>query len=500
MLIPKTTIFIVYGHNHPLLKLVKKAIDNKSKEGYRVKYELLDDEALRKQKSSSIFDVLNDAINKADAAIVLTTGDDMGCEKYMIPDKETITKSELVCILQPRARQNVILELGMLFRKVGNEKVLILIDIDAERPSDLIGRYWNIIKKNDDVIFYVNQFIEQIARKVSLNQLSDETQVLDFFDLRNIGDQSLIENFKEQFDMLDSPEDKALFLAERLVFDSYIQDPDWWRSRINDIIPKENLVLRLTLSILKNIQAYMRAWRPPNPIEYHEIELVCKSLDKILSEVEQESVRINPAVLIAAYDYLGLAKHKAANVLHLKKYSRTLLSESLTAYKKCLDLADKFDDMRIKLWTGYALFNKARATKDLIKYVGKADKKRIREEWKEDFMEAIQIRCIWKSMSSEFPSVIQNGLITEYYHAISVRILMGERNIIGRITEDGSFSIDDKWIEEKYREYQEWCDGDRGNRVRLATNVRDNWKKINENFSRGIWSCLKRLFLHFKVM
>lgn len=62
-------------------------------------------------------------------AIVLATADDVGCPKTK-PDQ-----------LRPRARQNVVLELGMLLAKLDRKRVAILIPANAgmERPSDIDG-------------------------------------------------------------------------------------------------------------------------------------------------------------------------------------------------------------------------------------------------------------------------------------------------------------------------------------------------------------------------
>jgi Predicted nucleotide-binding protein containing TIR-like domain. len=81
MLLPKTTIFIVYGHDASLLEDVKSSIEEQIQAGQRVKYELLDEDRLRSQKKSSIFEALKEAMSTADAAIILTTGDDLACKK-----------------------------------------------------------------------------------------------------------------------------------------------------------------------------------------------------------------------------------------------------------------------------------------------------------------------------------------------------------------------------------------------------------------------------------
>ena len=61
-------------------------------------------------------------------AIVLLTGDDMGCAKSNAPSG-----------LTPRARQNVILELGYFIAKLGRSRVCMLYEKGIEIPTDVAG-------------------------------------------------------------------------------------------------------------------------------------------------------------------------------------------------------------------------------------------------------------------------------------------------------------------------------------------------------------------------
>ena len=60
-------------------------------------------------------------------AVVLMTRDDIGSERGK-PDEP-----------RPRARQNVILELGMFLGRLGRERVAILYQAGVELPSDING-------------------------------------------------------------------------------------------------------------------------------------------------------------------------------------------------------------------------------------------------------------------------------------------------------------------------------------------------------------------------
>ena len=184
-------------------------------------------------------------------------------------------------------------------------------------------------------------------------------------------------------------------------------------------------------------------------------------------------------VLIAAYDYLGLAYNKLAKASTSRDLTRKHLFASVSALDKCISMVDRYDDRALELWKGYALFNRARSFQELVEVAPPDDREELRQRWREEAMAAIQIRRKWKDQSLEFPATIQTGLRTEFFHAVAVRIECADRDGLGRINEgDGPFCINDEWVAEKGKEYKQWWDNPQGLRVRLAANVAENWKKI----------------------
>lgn len=63
-------------------------------------------------------------------AVILVSGDDHGSKMGDAP--------------KPRARQNVILEWGYFWGRLGREHVIVLKKGDAELPSDLSGLVWEL--------------------------------------------------------------------------------------------------------------------------------------------------------------------------------------------------------------------------------------------------------------------------------------------------------------------------------------------------------------------
>jgi len=89
-------------------------------------------------------------------AVVLLTPDDLGAVK---------TKPEE---LKPRARQNVILELGYFLAKLGRSKVCILYKGDVELPSDINGFVHISVDEGDSWRYQLGREIKQAGSKVGI--------------------------------------------------------------------------------------------------------------------------------------------------------------------------------------------------------------------------------------------------------------------------------------------------------------------------------------------
>jgi predicted nucleotide-binding protein len=113
------TVFVVHGHNEALREAVARFLERLD----------LIPIILHEQPNvgRTIIEKFTDYSNVC-YAVVLLTGDDMGGRR------ETSTES-----YQPRARQNVILELGFFLGKLGRDKVCALYERGVEIPSDYHG-------------------------------------------------------------------------------------------------------------------------------------------------------------------------------------------------------------------------------------------------------------------------------------------------------------------------------------------------------------------------
>ncbi len=117
----KTNVFVVYGHDEPARNQLETMLRRWGLEPL-----ILDQ---LPSKGQTIIEKLEEYTADVEFGVVLATPDDEGHRREH-EDEKTY-----------RARQNVVLELGILLTKLGRDKVAILIKEQdkMERPSDIQG-------------------------------------------------------------------------------------------------------------------------------------------------------------------------------------------------------------------------------------------------------------------------------------------------------------------------------------------------------------------------
>ena len=93
-------------------------------------------------------------------AIILLTPDDVGASKINIKK------------LSPRARQNVILELGFFIGKLGRNKVCALHKGDLELPSDISGVIWEPLDEGGAWMLKIGKEMKAAGLDIDLNKLA----------------------------------------------------------------------------------------------------------------------------------------------------------------------------------------------------------------------------------------------------------------------------------------------------------------------------------------
>lgn len=111
-------IFIVHGHDEGMKQAVARSLEQQG----------LEPIILSEQPNSgrTIIEKFEEESNVGFAVVLMSDQDDHGAEVNCMK-------------LKPRARQNVILELGYFIGKLGRRKVFVLRKGDVEIPSDILG-------------------------------------------------------------------------------------------------------------------------------------------------------------------------------------------------------------------------------------------------------------------------------------------------------------------------------------------------------------------------
>lgn len=118
-------IFIVHGHDNGAKSEVARFLEKIGFEAI-----ILHEQA---NQGKTIIEKI-DVYGNVSFAVVLLTPDDEGCARGERPS--------------PRARQNVILELGYFIGRLGRDKVCALKKGDMEIPSDFMGVVWENMDQN----------------------------------------------------------------------------------------------------------------------------------------------------------------------------------------------------------------------------------------------------------------------------------------------------------------------------------------------------------------
>lgn len=143
-------IFIVHGHDDGLKQKVARILEK-----LKLSPIILHEEA---NEGKTIIEKLEKHADVGFAAILLTP-DDVGRNKKDDSDK-------------PRARQNVVLELGYFIGKLGRKNVCALHARDVELPSDLSGIVYVPIGEDDAWQYTLAREIKVAGIDVDMNLLS----------------------------------------------------------------------------------------------------------------------------------------------------------------------------------------------------------------------------------------------------------------------------------------------------------------------------------------
>lgn len=144
-------VFIVHGHNDAAKEGVARFIEK-----FGLKVVILHEQP---NKGRTIIEKFID-FSDVGFALVILTADDVGRKK---------TESDLK--LTPRARQNVIFELGFFIGKLGRDRVCALYQDGVEIPSDYEGVVFEPLDGKGNWKFNVAKELKESGFKIDLNKI-----------------------------------------------------------------------------------------------------------------------------------------------------------------------------------------------------------------------------------------------------------------------------------------------------------------------------------------
>lgn len=142
-------IFIVHGHNHEIQQKVARTIERLG----------LNPIILGEQANSGATIIEKfEKYSDVGFAIILLTADDLGKAK---------NEAELL----PRARQNVILELGYFIGRLGRGHILPLYESGVEKPGDIDGVVYTLIDTGEKWKFEIVKELKAVGFDVDANKI-----------------------------------------------------------------------------------------------------------------------------------------------------------------------------------------------------------------------------------------------------------------------------------------------------------------------------------------
>lgn len=141
-------VFIVHGHDEGARESVARLLATLG----------LDPIILHEQANRGMTVIEKvEANSEIGFAVVLLTPDDEGCAKGGSPE--------------PRARQNVLLELGYFIGRLGRDKVCTLMRGHVEIPSDFAGVLWETMDNGNGWKFALGRELRAAGHQIDLNKI-----------------------------------------------------------------------------------------------------------------------------------------------------------------------------------------------------------------------------------------------------------------------------------------------------------------------------------------
>lgn len=147
----KRSVFIVHGQDDATKEKVARFVEKIGLNAIILHEQV--------SKSMTIIEKFEEYSKKSEFAVVLFTPDDVAYPLGKENEK------------QPRARQNVILEMGYFIGLLGRDRVCVLYKGDVELPSDILGVVYNKIDDNEAWKLSLAKELKTAGYPIDLNAL-----------------------------------------------------------------------------------------------------------------------------------------------------------------------------------------------------------------------------------------------------------------------------------------------------------------------------------------
>ena len=141
----------MHGHDDEAKETVARFVEN-----FGIEATILHEQANRGQTIPEKFE---EHASEAGFAIILLTPDDVGASQDEANN------------LKPRARQNVVLELGYFWRGLGRERMCVLYKEGVELPSDIHGILYVPMDSSNGWQLQLAKEMKQAGLPIDLNKL-----------------------------------------------------------------------------------------------------------------------------------------------------------------------------------------------------------------------------------------------------------------------------------------------------------------------------------------
>ena len=360
-------------------------------------------------------------------------------------------------------RQNILIETGIAWTKLGRERLVFLSDrmqVPDDFPSDIKSEIQiNYFDMND-----LDETVENVCKElIKSNNIRSNRDLLFspeyIYDGKVLNDiepfiragktetqlENIVDKWIYNIGRFDYLQEKLMYVLERVAFFPVMGNDEnilAFLKKIEGMISPsaadlrhtQNGILKQELSdamiLTKQIISYTELKTRNDTLEClkdplknrrktenteRKFRIIHDEIKKIISNFEDEKSSFIWLIKVIAYDYAALSKIKMYEIDIERESEENIqdLNEAIEYFIKAIELAKMYDHNSEKLWLGYLQYNIARAY--YKKYCIENDRSLLNDV-KDNLLDAIEYRERW-SKSDYYKGIFATALSYEYFLA-----------------------------------------------------------------------------------